>query len=444
MNTSERLVQIYRNNVGEHEPTKRQIDVWTGLITVGQKNFQDFVEHVSRLDETKSFRKAVLLQTLRLSEILQSDPDFNNIEKALMDVMTAERVDRDFVVRLSRSKSAYAEKRWIAHLESRRNLSAQEISDIVEEFKCNPAYSVEDLMNLNSKKNAISPLIVPTALIDIKKVATDDIVPHEKHKVQKYDEEFVKLFETAFKRPMFVHEYFRYHENKVIYDLQDYNKRYVKTREIYKDYLGTDLDEYTFVKEHLDDSDTGSTFYEELESRILMSSEYEATMKNKISLIHSDMYDFDVESREMVFIFDKVRKLGVRLEDDALGEHVIEFKSERDYITERISDLYEKIMKRLPDPMELDDSVVFWRSRTMDGLSESDLEKELEMKLCASLEFHEIIKDTIKMCFKEKNIHQEMMPSIMYALLSKLISSGRCKDLGSMHEACKDVVSSIQ
>lgn len=234
---------------------------------------------------------------------------------------------------------------------------------------------------------------------------------------------FVDAFEAAFGRPMFVQEYFRYGAGVDLVRLKAaHDRRFQRIAEIELAFLGAALSEHDFVRVHLDACVADEDGYlSRLQRRVLMSDAYEARMRALLSRIHADMYDDAIEARELGFLFQRMRARGEALDADVLCQHVVAFKDERDRIVERIDAVYRRTLQRSPDRLETEEHVLLYRQR---GVEEQQADAEadavhdecdalLERALCASLEFHDVIKARLRDAYGGA----DMPPSALYAAL---------------------------
>jgi hypothetical protein len=104
---------------------------------------------------------------------------------------------------------------------------------------------------------------------------------------------------------------------------------------------------------------------------------------------------------------------------------VTDFKNERDDIVARIDAQYSHCLNRTPDPEEVHEHVLLYRSRSCDCADD-----ELEATLCASLEFHDVIKAHLKEINKGS-----ILSSKLYELLKEVVADPRSRTLRGMREA---------
>ena len=243
-----------------------------------------------------------------------------------------------------------------------------------------------------------------------------------------YDSTFVDAFEKAFGRHMYVHEYFRYKnieaQTNVVPDVaeirREHSERYARLDGMHTRYLGESLDEYEFVKRFIDSSDKGPAFYQETEDDIIGGAEYRRVVSRKLSDIHRGMYDLEIEEREHGFLFARVRKDRCELDEEVLVRYVVDFKSERDVIVERVERVYDRILERRPDPLEVDDAIIEYRKKMLAGDDDEEegyasADAELEARICSELEYHEVIKRAVRQS------DPDVLPSVLFKILKAVL-----------------------
>jgi len=243
-------------------------------------------------------------------------------------------------------------------------------------------------------------------------------------KVGDYDNKILHAFEIAFKRPMYVQEYFKYVPGRV--PVEEYPSlanahsiNYNKLREIYTAYTDIDMDEYTYVKTYLYEVDI-SGFYDTIIDRIVESDEYAECIKDVLVDKYKSMYDEDLDSNDVAYIFNIVKKQKLGHSDDKLTGVLASVKKETDIIISHIFKQFTDVLERQPDVFEIDQYVAYYRER----LASSSLEiidVQLETILMHSLEFHDIIKKKIKNIYVSTK-KREIVPSIVFGLLNKILS----------------------
>ena len=459
--------KLYRTYTGGKIPAKRSIDFWSGLIASGQRTRSEFTAYLGDLDECKSFRRTLVRDALNdagMSSSLDIEASYilTGVESTAWEFVRSHApcvaswaliVSEEYSkLKMKTIPDALAKEYMLKWKETKGYTQKELVNDILQESQEKTQESkTQESKTQESKtqeKTQESKTQEKTQESKIQESTSQESKIQESN-TREYDREFVQMFEIEFGRPMFVHEYFRYSRGQDSrgqdsrgqdsrgqdsrgqdISIQDHNKRFSRLSSIVSDYVGRELDEYTFVKDYIDSTDRGETFYREFHDSVIASDEYSRVMSKKLVDVHVEMYDEEIEARELVFLFDEVKSQKMKLLDDSLGDRVVDFKAQRDEIVENIRELYSKTLDRMPDPFELEDGIVFWRKN---GSLSRDMQEKI---LCSSLEFHEIIKATIR----EESQNKDILPSVMYSLLTKLVASGSCDTLDSMKRACRSAL----
>lgn len=236
--------------------------------------------------------------------------------------------------------------------------------------------------------------------------------------------EFVNEFEAAFKRPIFVHEYFKYAKDcKTIHtEIQDILKKHTMSFErmkaIWRDYLNEDLREYEYVKRFIIDIDR-TAFFTEIKDKIITWPEYEHAMKTSVKQKYFEMYGTQLEPYDSDYLFQSLRQNKLSVNDESIHDRLVEFKDETDEIITRIISVYSKVLDRQPDESEIDKYIQVYRDHIQAGFDSTD--SVVERELISSLEFHDILKKHIKQAyFKQKGM--DAIPSVLFKSLSYVLS----------------------
>lgn len=248
----------------------------------------------------------------------------------------------------------------------------------------------------------------------------------------------LQAFEDIMGRPMFVHEYLKYvglAAGALPSLCQQQRATYHKLAEIHKLYLNQALDEYSFVKMHLDKTDDPERAVAAFQDAILYSEAYETQMKLTIKRRYQEVYDEVLDDEDLKYVFRcKVQAKNIHLFDESISSILVAFKQETDDIISHIFNVYMDTLGRQPD---LHESTKWIRSHRV-GLTQQDsasmaaLDAELERALMLSLEYHDILKAKIKAC------KPDILPSQLFETLSRCI-----QDIGQCASA-RDVEAFIQ
>lgn len=255
-------------------------------------------------------------------------------------------------------------------------------------------------------------------------------------------------FEKAFKRPMFVEEYFKYVMGNNYTDVIDWTQvakahyaNYHSLLEIYEAYTKQRISEYFMVKNFLDIEGLENTsVFNKIVETITDSTEYKKSMCDVLRAKYRNIYDDDINDEDIAYIFEKVHKLRVSLVDDRLTTILAEFKRETDEIVSNIFRQFSIVVDRDPDINDIEKYSAYYRSGlTTDASDYAKINARMEEILMQSLEFHDILKKRIRSLYAEK-YNKEIIPSILFNTLQKVSQAIRDYSMGNLNDGIRTLI----
>ncbi len=126
------------------------------------------------------------------------------------------------------------------------------------------------------------------------------------------------------------------------------------------------------------------------------------------------MFDQQLDENDIAYVFNIVKAQKLDLVSESIIEILTTVKLETDEFISHIFKQFKRVLDRQPDMYELEEYVAYYRkanaTQTLDGIDGT-----LERILMNTLEFHDVIKKQIKV------VKKDILPSIMYDVLNKLI-----------------------
>lgn len=247
----------------------------------------------------------------------------------------------------------------------------------------------------------------------------------EKPQIFNLQDDKVEAFEQVFERPMFVEEYFKYIvKNPSVFDnVQElyslYRKIYIQTITIVRDFSRQEMSEWDFIKKYLSEIDSHD-FIKTLIHQLIKTDCYQKAMKDMILIWYKKLYDSVLNSDDLQYLFNIMSDKQIHLNDEKLVEEIKQFKMETDEYVENIFGTYTRVLQRQPDIYEIDQYICYYRHHK--NIEKSVVEIYLENLLVNTLEFHEIIKQTIKAAYSEKYPTKDIPPSKLYIKLQEITS----------------------
>lgn len=243
------------------------------------------------------------------------------------------------------------------------------------------------------------------------------LLQKEKEKELKIDEENINNFERVFKRPMYTQEYFKYVLNNThpinftkIYDAFYHN--YNTLRNIRKDYLNENFDEYVCIREYIDQFDNPD-FLNTIVDTLIEWDAYKSKMCEQVQNNYRHLFQETLEQNDVEYVFNKIKAEKLSLFDERVNEILIELKTETDDIISKIFVQFMKVLERPPDTYEILEYIQIYRSLGYGTMENVDLQTELN--LIKTLEFQDILKKKLKQKIPK------IMPRVLFKYLEQLI-----------------------
>ncbi len=428
----------FKNNIHEiyfkafeMKPDNKMWTYWTNSILNGEKTEADFVKFIINGNDYKTrilskfkslwceiigteFDKNIVIEFLEgsvsvigsaeIKQFLKNTPAYNN---KISDIIAT-----IFNSRFNKEPTAQEIAHYFSKFQENENYT---ISAFETDLKFSKSFLVQEFCSKFNveKSNEIYDEYV--------KIKTDDIYllklitnPITTNNIE-LDNCFIDDFERVFSRPIYVQEYSKYYTDRATSDMAKVHVNHVEKfktmKTILSKYTNYDLKEHEYVKRFLFKIEVPD-FIENFEKNIVYDEKYVAMMKGNIVKMYEQLYDERLDEADIEYIFDKVQKERLDIQDQRLDDYLLAFKKETDNIVNRIFKLYMEIYERTPDKSELLEKSFCYRRQA----SFEDIDTAIEKELMSCLEFHDIIKNRIR------KIKQDLNVSEVYKLLSLVIT----------------------
>ena len=267
----------------------------------------------------------------------------------------------------------------------------------------------------------------------------------------------LEVFEAAFGRKMYVEEFALYGVEYL--QLQPdamkkvasvFTQSYNRVREVYLDYANvSDFSPYEFVKRHLHEHDDPG-FCDALADELLHSDAYKDSMCRKLSALHTEFFDDDLDPASLAYIFDRVRRASLGLHSEQLVHSIKELKKETDHILENVFFVYMAAYARPPEDDEQREHVTEYReylTASGDSCSLTSLTDAANARLMArliqTLEFHDVLKSKIRNEYGRRS-STSPSPGALYQVLKKVLDVlPSCNTLAVVDETVEKMVSCV-
>ena len=242
----------------------------------------------------------------------------------------------------------------------------------------------------------------------------------------------VDSFEHVFERPISIYEFQKYyndsmfwkdHSNKIFNDYyvlkkDEYSKAVAITKNIYKIFLGETVDEFYMLKNHwciFDVADYDKLLIEYMTKQ----SGYDNIMRECIQDIYTKQYETELELYDMEYVLYHVKSKQLHTKSDELNIIINDIYIETQQFKDLIKGVFDKILNRLPDRLEVKEYVSKFRkdlSNTNEFAEETTVE-DIQRELYNNIEYNDVLK---------KNIisigNNELLPSQVNNLMNKVLN----------------------
>jgi hypothetical protein len=467
----------------------KMLNYWINSITNQNKTLDDFKNFVLKSTDYNNILRKTFLDIYY--EII-GDKNYHELFNKFLSLYDNSILQETDILSFIKTSEAFQSKfseiiSNMFQLIHETNATAEQIDYFLDKFRNNPSYSIDDLRadidrfnGILGTNNDMKPdnedinIFGDDTIMDFTEEQQNEILQlwKDKPKFLKFYREnigkntrelnilqpepivpkaniinIVDTFEKVFQRNMNVREYLHYIDDmkKVAMDklhayISDIYKHhydtFINVRDITSRYLDKELTEDEFISTYLHEKDS-EAFAEQLVIFIVNSPEYKETMCNKIGTLYKTIYDECLVDADIVYIFEKVKKQMCDVMSEDLNNYIVEFKNETDRLTERIFKIYLDTFEREPDIYEISKYLELYR-KNIDKDIES-VDKQIEMELKTSLEYHDVIKGKIKNIYLEKH-NKNILPSIVYSILEKVIKS---KDIENVDTFISELVNDM-
>ena len=233
--------------------------------------------------------------------------------------------------------------------------------------------------------------------------------------------QIVDMFQQVFNRDITVFEYVKYYDvfsENIQLEITQYYKVFMSkfniVLNIYNNYINSKIDHITFIKRFLN-----LINLEEVEFRckiidiVVDYDLYKQEMCKKIEIIYQDMYDKNIIELDKEYFFKDIHSKKVNLIDDSLPKMITELKDETERFESTINETFEKILERSTDRSEMDMYIAYFRYPT----SNVNAKVKLEEELYESLEYHDVLKQTIMNVCEECKLNKSLLFSKLNVIL---------------------------
>lgn len=212
---------------------------------------------------------------------------------------------------------------------------------------------------------------------------------------------FAGRWKRASGRKIDVCEFIRYYGQ----DLSDAEIRCISQREsdarmfvdkIHKDYIGRGVGADEFLERYVFDYDS-SNFHNEVIAAVLASDEYRNEMAKQLDKRYNDMFGQELHPDDMEHILFQVRAKGLPLCSEEISDDLVKVNDQLRSIGEWAEKIYEDVLRRVADRDDVRECVSEYRA-----YGDKEAEARLRRNLYQSLEYHDIVKDEIRLILEEK------------------------------------------
>jgi hypothetical protein len=238
----------------------------------------------------------------------------------------------------------------------------------------------------------------------------------------------MNAFIAVFQRECTVYEFIKW-ENKMktiedaelthwLTETYEQHRQHLATvRSLYQKYHNIAIEELLFIKEYLNLVDQ-LEWEDIIIDRLIASPVYDENMRSSIRTIYESLYNTRISGDDEDHMFLEMKSLRIDLKNQAVTDTIVRVKEDTDDIISRLDTVFDNVLKRMPDEMEVRDYKKLYRAqKTCD---KTDTDREIETQLYNSLEYHDILKNLIRDAFVKKS-QKPPLPSQLYGVLNKIL-----------------------
>lgn len=395
---------------------------WVASIISEEKTFDDFKATIVRMEEYKNFiyKRFREMYMERMGKDITS-LDFEEFKRFNGNNPIETDTVHGYISGLTSFVEKYTKAVKLAFVSVKKDCNETIIKFYLERIAVLNVFDSDSISNwilndehLNGTVEEKVEIEMPVDTNEIKNDEAIDVVQ-------------MGLFEIVFNRPMYVQEYFKYIHNRKnkdqeidwteVYNVHETN--FIKVSEIYNLYTTQKLDEYYYIRTYLYEVDS-DRFLTRIIDTIIESHEYERNMKATIFTKYHEMFSESLDDSDLMYIFSKVQAIKLNVYEHDIVDILHQFKKETNIIVSHMFKIFTKVLERHPDVHEIEENLSVYRNQYEKGYSL--LDSDLENSLMRSLEFHDIIKKTIKTVFESEK-KSEILPSIMFSMLHRTLKN---------------------
>lgn len=421
------LQLIHREYLNRNMDTNT-LRFWVSSIIGEEKTFDDFRCTIAKMEEFKNYlyKKFREMYMERLHVDITAT-DFEEFKRYNAEKPIDLAVVHTYISRLPLFVEVYTKLIKDAFVAAKKDCNESFIQFYLEEIGEKNMFDVPTvtswiLMNMHVIEEGPS-----NADGVASRNCCDETFKLERENVRGINNQQIALFELVFNRPMYVQEYFKYIHNRGNTEeaidwssvLNVHERNYQKVSEIYNLYTTLKLDEYYYIRTYLYEVDS-ERFLTSIIDNIIDSHEYERNMKSSIFTKYVGMFSETLDESDLMYIFEKVQSIKLNVYEHDIVDILHQFKKETNIIVSHMFKIYTKVLERHPDVHEIEVTLARYRTEFAQGYQ--SLDTYLENTLMKSLEFHDIIKKSIKTIYEEDG-HLEILPSIMFSMLHRTLET---------------------
>ena len=208
---------------------------------------------------------------------------------------------------------------------------------------------------------------------------------------------FIRVWQEATGARVDIYEFLRYYNELGSYPTIE-NILEVKSKQnisfliasnIYKEYIDVELSYELFYAEHMIEYDKPD-FSDILIYNLVDGFEYRCRMRETISRIYKNTFDDAIHEQDLEYYFGIAKSNLMPMYGDEISKLVFSLGEELQMITTSLTKIYNTILKRSPDGVEIRSNVHNYRTMPV-----YDAEKLISESLYLDIEFQEVFKSTV-------------------------------------------------
>lgn len=214
----------------------------------------------------------------------------------------------------------------------------------------------------------------------------------------------------------------------------EYDRLFQTLQDIYQQYTGSsitleEVHEYHIHADAFHTADYRERVIDRVVHGVLRPGVYKSSLHRLLSEMYMDAFAVPLIPRDADYMVCVITGEMLDLHSKRIHDIMLRIKEETQECILDITQGYQRVLGRDPDPEEVDLYLDHYRSDTVAGDNHQKTRQKMEDALYESLEYNEVLKTRIIDVWKEKHDGQSPAPSVTYKWLALLVEKSEKRSL---------------